>query len=625
MIKKLFRQMLLTQILSSMTVMLCMLIDSIMIGRFLGVDSMAAYGLAAPILLVFAAMGNMISAGIQVVCGKTMGSGDRKGTNACFSVSVTMAAAISIIGVILVIVFTPQICTMLGASKPELNREVFNLTEDYLRGFIIGAPAFIFAQIMVPYMQMSGNRTRLVVAVGLMTVSDIIFDALNVLVIHGGTFGMGLASSLSYYIAFFIGIAYFFKKDCIFHFRPKRIKMKVCAALVKAGIPTLVNQISLVLLTLVLNKVLLDVGQKLAVAAYSVISTAGNICYSFSSGIASVALMLSSIFYADEDRNSLRDIVKTMAFYAVVICTAVTAAVFIGANVLVSIFLDNPDAEDLAINGMRLFVLSLVPCAINTCFKNYYQGIDRVRLSIFISVLQNFVFTAICAFVLSRFFGTTGVWVSFVCGEVLTMGAMSVYVFVKNRSFEISSKNYSLIGDDFGVSDDDCFEQSITTRDEIVRVSAAASEFCQSHGLDRKLSNVISLCIEEMSRNTIDYGFSMDDKEHSIDIRLLIKENDPVLRIRDNCINFDPVRYMETHKDDENDSTDDSSMHMGIRMVMNMAQKVKYVNSLGFNNLTMSMWKDPKDGESGEGTGTGRHEWRRRFKRRGKSAEQKRA
>ena len=52
MINRLFRQMLATQIVSAMTVVLCMLIDSIMIGRFLGVDSMSAYGLASPLLLV---------------------------------------------------------------------------------------------------------------------------------------------------------------------------------------------------------------------------------------------------------------------------------------------------------------------------------------------------------------------------------------------------------------------------------------------------------------------------------------------------------------------------------------------------------------------------------------------
>lgn len=62
MIRKVFRQMLVAQILSSMTVMICMLVDSLMIGRFLGVDSMTAYGLASPVLLVFAAVGSMLSA-----------------------------------------------------------------------------------------------------------------------------------------------------------------------------------------------------------------------------------------------------------------------------------------------------------------------------------------------------------------------------------------------------------------------------------------------------------------------------------------------------------------------------------------------------------------------------------
>ena len=48
MIKKLVRQMLLAQILSAMTVSLCLLIDNIMIGRFLGEDALTAYGWPTP-------------------------------------------------------------------------------------------------------------------------------------------------------------------------------------------------------------------------------------------------------------------------------------------------------------------------------------------------------------------------------------------------------------------------------------------------------------------------------------------------------------------------------------------------------------------------------------------------
>ena len=55
MIRKLVRQMLTAQIFSALTVSLCLLIDNIMIGRFLGVQSLAAYSAANPVLLVIGA------------------------------------------------------------------------------------------------------------------------------------------------------------------------------------------------------------------------------------------------------------------------------------------------------------------------------------------------------------------------------------------------------------------------------------------------------------------------------------------------------------------------------------------------------------------------------------------
>ena len=582
MIKKLFKQMLLTQILSSMTVTLCMLIDSMMIGRYLGVDSMTAYGLATPVLLVFAAFGCLISAGVQVMCGKTMGSGDKEGTNACFTMSVVLAVLISAVGMIAVLCFTNPICTMLGAGTPSPDNDVFRLTKDYLRGFIIGAPAFIAAQIMVPYMQMSGSRVRLVVAVALMTVSDIALDILNVTVFKWGTFGMGLASSLSYYIAFFIGIAYFFKKNCIFNFKFSLIKFKVCSRLIKDGIPTLINQVSLVLLTLVLNKILLDISGKHAVAAYSVISSVGNICYAFSSGVAAVALTLSSILYADEDRTSLKELVKTMCFYGTIICSAVTAVVLLAAQPMVTLFLTDPEAKGMAVSGFRYFVLSLVPCVLNTSFKNYYQGIERVRTTMTISVFQNFAFTALFAFILSRFAGVTGVWLGFVCGESITLGLLTLYVSIKNKKPTISSQAFAMLSDDFGAGERDCFEASILKREDVVDVSTRAGNFCQEHGIAKKTSNIIALCIEEMANNIVDHGFR-GRKDHSIDIRVMIKDNSPVLRIRDNCMNFDPVKYLEMHEDD------DPSAHIGIRMVMKLVKDANYVNSLGLNNLTLTM------------------------------------
>ena len=157
MIKKLFRQMLISQILSSMTVSLCMLIDSMMIGRFLRPEALTAYGLTTPILLIFAAIGNMIGAGVQVLCGKATGRNDIEGANACFTVSASVCGAVSVAGAVLCFVFARPVAIMLGAGEDPV---VLRLTVDYLRGFIVGAPAFMAAQVMVPYFQITGRRSR---------------------------------------------------------------------------------------------------------------------------------------------------------------------------------------------------------------------------------------------------------------------------------------------------------------------------------------------------------------------------------------------------------------------------------------------------------------------------------
>ena len=585
MISRLFRQMLITQVVSAMTVTLCMLIDSIMIGRFLGVDSMSAYGLASPLLLVFAAMGSMIAAGVQVVCGRAVGSGDRSATDACFSASVSLAAGISAVGLILVFIFMGPLTTLLGAGEAAEGNDVYFLTKDYLTGFIIGAPAFLCAQIMVPYMQFSGSRVRLVAAVAAMTASDIALDLLNVFVFKGGTLGMGLASTASYYIAFFIGIGYFFKKNCLFRFRLRLVTAKVCHALIASGIPTVINQVSLVLLVFLLNHLLLTTGGNTAVAAYSVISTVGNLCYCFGSGTAAVAMMLASIFHTEEDRTSMNELIRVMTRWAVILNLAVTVIVLAGAPLLVGLFLGGgTSAGALAENGLRLFVLSMIPCALNTTYKNYFQGIGRVRLTELISVLQNFLLPALFAFVLSRFAGTTGVWLCFVCGESAALIVWAAIVWRHNRGISFSADAFSMLPADFGAAEEDCFEGTLQSLDDAVNVSRSAVEFCQAHGMPRRESMLFGLCIEEMTINIVRHGFTkQQDRPHNIDVRLVAEGERRVLRIRDNCVNFDPIHYLELHQ------SEDPTAHVGIRMVMGMVKEANYVNTLGLNNLTLTM------------------------------------
>ncbi len=584
MIRRLFRQMMLTQIVSAMTVTLCMLIDSAVIARHLGVNAVAAYGFAAPVVLAFAAPGAMISAGVQVVCGRAMGSGDREGTDACFTLALTLSLAIAAVGTALVLCFSGPLCTLLGAGVPGSGDPAYILTKRYLTGMILGVPAFLPVQILVPFMQMAGRRRRLVVAVLLMTASDVAFDLLNVYVFHGGMFGMGAASTLSYYIALVTGGAYFLRRDCLFHFRRRGLRADVLRPILKEGVPTVVNQLSLVLLVLFLNHTLSRIGGNMAVAAYSVISTLSNLCYAFGSGIGSVALMLAAVFYTDEDRASLHALTAVACRSAVVVLSAVTLAVLLGARPVVGVFLaDKTKTMALAVRGLRLFALCLVPSALNTTLKFFYQGTGRVRLMELISVLQNFALPALAALALGPLFAVTGVWLCFLCGEGATLLLICLYVWHKNARVSIDAESFALLPPGFGADADDCYLCSVQSIPDAAAASEGAMAFCRAHGRDGRMSALVALCIEEITVNIIRYGFGMDSRRHNIDVRLILREGESLIRIRDDCANFDPVHYLELHRQDN------PGAHLGIRMVMAAARDASYLNSYGLNNLTLRL------------------------------------
>ena len=117
---------------------------------------------------------------------------------------------------------------------------------------------------------------------------------------------------------------------------------------------------------------------------------------------------------------------------------------------------------------------------------------------------------------------------------------------------------------------------------EAVAASRKAEEFCLAHGLAAKQSSMIALCVEEMLENIVEHGFrKAGGRDCRVDVRLMFTGDDCVIRIRDNCVNFDPVKYMELH------GGDDPMSHIGIRMVMKTVKDANYVNSLGLNNLRL--------------------------------------
>ena len=577
MIRKLIRQMLTAQIFSALTVSLCLLIDSVIIGRFLGVEAIAAYQLASPILLVIGALGSMLAAGIQVACSKSLGRGSQEETDAGYSSAVALTFGISSFLMLLVLAFSSPIASVMGAGR---DGALFDQTRNYLVGFIIGAPASMGALILVPFMQMAGQNGLLIAAVLGMTISDIGLDLMNVLVFHGGMFGMGLASSISYYIALVVGCVYFLSKKCMFRFSLHLITKKKITELFRSGVPAVFNMASSVILIFLLNKILLGTGGSDAVAAYSVLTSIGNSANCIATGIGGVSLTLAGILFSEEDRSSMEEVMKQLFRDSVILGLAVGAILVVFAPVFVGLFVPQAGAvQTMAVLGVRLFAAGLIPCCINSALKNAYQVMGRELLTEGISLFGGAIFPALAAFVLSRFLGTTGIWFYFVAGQLITLLAICLYIRYHTKMLPWENGAFLLLKDDFIVPKENVLEADIHTLQDMAAVVRETESFCLAHGESAKISNRIALCVEEMAGNAILHGFEKDKKPHHLSVRVLCKENGWVVRFRDDCRAFDPVHYIPREGKDA----------LGIRLTLAMAEEAHYIYSLNLNNLTLKL------------------------------------
>ena len=154
---------------------------------------------------------------------------------------------------------------------------------------------------------------------------------------------------------------------------------------------------------------------------------------------------------------------------------------------------------------------------------------------------------------------------------------------IEQRLYEptFTAETFALLPRLFGVKPGDMIEMTVRTPQEAEEASVQAAAFCKAHGESPRNSMLLSLCVEEMVNNIVAHGFKADRTDQCVDVRILFKDGQRIIRIRDNCVNFDPVEYLKLHE------SDDPSAHIGIRMVMKMVKSANYVNSLGLNNLTL--------------------------------------
>ena len=537
-LRRIFRKNMNSKIISAESALIASIVDSIVISKCLGLDAMGSYGLAMPVVFIANALGKLISDGATRQCGLSIGHGDAKDSRRIFSTGVLCSVLLSLALTILFLAVPESLAVLLGADGSAGG--YLAGTAAYLRGYAWGIPAYVLLLAMIPFVQLEGKMAIVSAAGYSMAAADIVFDLLNAYVFHGGLWGMAFATSLSEIIG--LGVLLIgFLRGSEFRFSFADVRLRMLLPLLRDGSPGFFSQFFTSVRSAAVNNAIVAYLPIEILPLFSGISSLMNVLYPVGKGIGNTAMLLASVFYGEEDSDSLWKVLRLAVRASVIMNLALTVVVELFAPLLLRLFLTVTDAElALAAAGLRVIVLSLIPCSVQTAYRNYVQGIGRIVQTTVIIAVYECVISVFSVSLLAEYFSVGGFWVSFIAKEVLALVFDLVMVLVLNR---IGRGAHSLrtailqIRDNFGIAEEDSLTASLFTEaDAAAFADSAEALLCDR--ADVSCAPRLAGAIRERAVDVFGQEFPAREKPEIL-IRVYRRGTDWTVRFRDNGIRAD--------------------------------------------------------------------------------------
>lgn len=574
-VKKVFYSYLFMSIMATVAATIGMLVDGVVIGQFLGADCVSAQGLASPVFILVTAAAGVFCNGGTSCCSNHIGRGEEEKVKLNFTVTSLGALLVGVAAILICLFFSDTIAVALGAKDVLIQH-----TSDYVRGIGIGGVFIMLSQVIMYYIRLDNDSALSFIGVIIMTICNIALDIIFTVVLHLGMFGMGLATSISYGVCLLVCCLHFLKKENILKIVFPKEGGKEFLDVIVTGFPSAFNRACMTIRGISLNHLLITLGGSIAVSALTVQNNINQLLSSVTMGVGMTTMLIAGIFYGERDKKSLEKTFKVSIQSGIILSVITAIVVFIFSRQLVGLFLKDPSGTALAVRALRFFCISLPFSLSCVVLLNFYQCTKKLFMANLICACHGLVFVVLVSFGLSRFLGTDGVWVSFLCAEILTLAAVVLAVRLKTGDWPRTFEQMMMLPDDFVPAEEHVLDLSV--KNDMTQVMMLADKiegFCKKYCDDDQKIQRLSLCIEEMAGNIVQHGFK-DNKNHFIDIRIIITEQKIIFRMRDDGISFNPILYAEEDMDGNS---------MGIRVIQKIASDMEYSNTIGLNNLTISL------------------------------------
>lgn len=564
---------------------LAVIIDGIVTSRFYGEEAYSGVSLLGPYAAFSFIPIYSIAIGTAALCAERVGKGQKKEVSKLFSLGLVIGFILVVILAALSLIFCYYIIQICGIKISD-SPVIYQSMKDYLFGYVPGLPVYAIAISISEILILDNDKKVLYASTIALCVSDIIFDLLNALVFNGGTFGIGLATSLSFVVQLIIVLFHFRKKERIIRFSLKGIPWKETSCIFKESSTSLVRRIVSVLRDVVLSRLNLAVAfATSAIVAKGVQNDINKFAFCISTGVLHAVIPLTKMYFGAKDRQGIRRIY---------INTYKTVALFAGLMMLVLCVTAYPIARlysnDSQTVGVICFAVTVTAFMIvfdtwGLALQGFCQGVNQRRIGKFLIFADRFVLPIPIALIMAALWGSYGVIASVLVSKILLILIYYIVIIVKIRRIPKCIDDFLLLPVQYGGSTADNVYFRVTDAKETIDASNKVIDMCLSHGVSKKKSSLLGLFVEEVCMETVNNA-ALLNKKKTIDMRLYIGDEDMCLTFRDFGKNYNPTDYCELIE------SDDMISHVGMRIVMQMADDVEFISALNSNCCIIRIKKE---------------------------------
>ncbi len=401
--------------------------DSLVAGNFIGEDALAAVGNSYEITLIFIAFAFGCNIGCSVVVSHLFGAKKYGDVRTAVHTTMIFSGAVCLILMALGLVLHRQLLTLI--QTPE---NIFDDSALYLDIYILGLPFVFFYNISEGIFSALGDSKTPFCFLAASSLSNIGMDILFVAAFNMGVAGVAWATFICQGVSCVLAVWFVLKRlhkmPC--DTKPQLFSVRLLKQIIEIALPSTLQQSFISVGNIVIQSVINSFGSGV-IAGYSAAIKLNNLVITSLTTLGNGISNYTGQNFGAGKPERVREGFKA-GWKMVWMLTAVLAAIYLLAGrPLISFFMNEP--SELAVRTGLEFLYIVVPFYFVVSVKQSTDGILRgaaMMKQFMTTTLVDLCLRVVLAIVLSKSFGTRGIWSAWPIGWSVAT-AMSLYFYVK--------------------------------------------------------------------------------------------------------------------------------------------------------------------------------------------------